>query len=208
MRLLSSTDKEILDWHVLSEDLVQVDWKYKTDFILGSEQTNVFLASFTTAHARLRLYDVLDRLGERVLYFDTDSVVYLHKEGQEDVKTGDFLGDLTDELGGRWIVEFVSAGPKNYAYLLNDGDTCCKVKGFTLNHRNAKKINFEKMCSEVFLWHFHATTTGVQIENPREICRDPKKQQIFNRAQNKTYSVVYDKRKTVSDFDTLPYGYK
>lgn len=32
--------------------------------------TSIFLASFTTAHARLRLYSVLDQLGENVLYFN------------------------------------------------------------------------------------------------------------------------------------------
>ena len=103
------------------------------------------------------------------MYFDTDSVVYVIKEGEQEPLVGDFLGDLTDELDGKHIVEFVSAGPKNYAYLLNDGDTQCKVKGFTLNHQNAKKINFRTMCSEVFLtatcwgqsWKIHGKYAGI-----------------------------------------------
>ena len=185
-----------------------MDWKYVEAFLEENDTTNVFLASFTTAHTRLRLYRVLDQLEERVLYFDTDSVVYITREGEEEPKVGDFLGDLTDELGGRHIVEFVSAGPKNYAYLLNDGEACCKVKGFTLNHENAKKINFETMCSEVFLWHLYRESSGLKIKNKRKICRDPKKQVLFNRAEEKLYSVVYDKRRVISNFDTLPYGYK
>ena len=207
LRFLSSTEKEIVDWHILSPDLVQVDWKYKKEFLSENQLTNVFLAAFTTAHARLRLYEILDQLGERVLYFDTDSVIYITKEGEGEPPLGDFLGDLTDELKGRHIVEFVSAGPKNYSYLLNDGDSCCKVKGFTLNHQNAQRINFSTMCSEVFLWYFHGVSSGASLENPRKICRDPKKQIIFNRVENKNYSLVYDKRRMVDNFDTLPYGY-
>ena len=34
---------------------------------------------------------------------------------------GDYLGDLTDELDGDYITTFISGGPKNYAYLTNNG---------------------------------------------------------------------------------------
>ena len=47
-----------------------------------------------------------------MLYFDTNSVIYKSTTGEDLLETGDFLGDLTDELGGHEIVEFVSAGPK------------------------------------------------------------------------------------------------
>ena len=204
---MSSTDKEILDWHILSEDMVQIDWKYVSDFMSANDMTNVFLAAFTTAHARLRLYDVLDSLNQKVLYFDTDSVIYVIRDGEDEPVIGDFLGDLTDELGGKHIVEFVSAGPKNYAYRLNDETVCCKVKGFTLNHENAKNVNFDSMCSEVFLWHFFRSSASLSIENPRQICRDPKRQCLFNRHQAKSYSVVYDKRRVLQNMDTLPYGH-
>jgi hypothetical protein len=49
---------------------------------------------------------------------------------------GEYLGDLTDEIDpkdGNYIVEFVSAGPKNYAYKTDKGVTKCTIKGFTLN---------------------------------------------------------------------------
>jgi hypothetical protein len=46
------------------------------------------------------------------------------------------LGEFTNELkpkDGNYIREFVSAGPKNYAYQLESGKTFCKIKGFTVN---------------------------------------------------------------------------
>ncbi|MCP3664594.1 MAG: hypothetical protein GY696_19240, partial [Gammaproteobacteria bacterium] len=85
-----------------------------------SNKTNVVLAAYVTAHARLRLYTFLEKLQDRVLYFDTDSVFYTSKPGQENLPIGDFLGDLTDELEGygegSYVTEFISAGPKNYCY--------------------------------------------------------------------------------------------
>lgn len=41
--------------------------------------TNIFVGLFTTAWARLELYNVMDMLGENVLYVDTDSCIYVNK---------------------------------------------------------------------------------------------------------------------------------
>jgi len=47
-----------------------------------NERINIFVAAFTTCHARLKLYESLEQLQQRVLYFDTDSVIYTSKPGQ------------------------------------------------------------------------------------------------------------------------------
>ena len=178
--------------------MVQIDFACKDE--------NIVLASFTTAHARLCLY-VLHKLGKSVLYFDTDSVIYLLPDGRDVVPTGDYLEDLTDELNGNHIVEFVSAGPKNYSYKLDNGLCHCKVKGFTLNHQASKKLNFEKLYEEVFLWHFNKSTTNTIISTSNRIRRNPLNQSIFNKHENKKYRVVYTKRVVMDNFDTKPYGY-
>ncbi|KAF0047692.1 hypothetical protein F2P81_001325 [Scophthalmus maximus] len=41
---------------------------------------NVFVAAFTPAYGRLTLYSYLQQLQDRVLYFDTDSLIYVSKE--------------------------------------------------------------------------------------------------------------------------------
>ena len=43
------------------------------------------MACFTTSHARLMLYDKLDYLQEKVLYFDTDSIIYID-DGTKNIK--------------------------------------------------------------------------------------------------------------------------
>ena len=111
-RKLANLTLKIAGWHILNDDMVQLEFENVKEFVTTNMQTNVILASFTTAHARLRLYDVLQHLGQSVLYFYTDSVIYKTDENQDTIKTGDYLGELTDELQGHHIVEFVSAGPK------------------------------------------------------------------------------------------------
>jgi len=110
------------------------------DSRINTFKTNVVIATFVTAQARLKLYNEIEKLGKRVLYFDTDSIIYVSTDNlnEYDPTIGEYLGDLTnkiDESDGNFIVEFVSAGPKNYAYKTetDKGVTKCTIKGFTLN---------------------------------------------------------------------------
>ena len=66
----------------------------------------------------MHLYAYLDKLGERALYCDTDSVIFVQKADEPPlIECGDALGDMTSELkANEYISEFVSGGPKNYAY--------------------------------------------------------------------------------------------
>ncbi len=80
---------------------------------------NFFTVTMTTAHARLMLYDLLDKLQERVIYCDTDSLIFTSKAGEWVPPKGPYLGDLTDEPNNGvvcglpeedYIIEFVSRG--------------------------------------------------------------------------------------------------
>ena len=79
--------------------------------------TDVLLAAFVTAQARLRLYAMLSLIGERVIYHDTDSIVYEYVPGMPDVPLGDRFGEWGSELGKNHVMtDFVALGPKTYAY--------------------------------------------------------------------------------------------
>ena len=70
---------------------------------------NIFVASFTTSRARDRLYEALQLLRERVLYYDNDSVIYLEEPGQPNPPLEDYLGESTSELeADDYVEEFVS----------------------------------------------------------------------------------------------------
>ena len=59
------------------------------------------------------------------------------------------MGDMTSELRPtEYVSEFVSGGPKNYAYKKVDTvkartDTICKVRGITLNYSAKQLVNFD-----------------------------------------------------------------
>ena len=78
--------------------------------------TNDVIGSYVTAGARLHLYDYLEKLQERALYTDTDSVVFIQtRDGAALVEIGDCSGAMTSELKPNEIIsEFVSGGPKKY----------------------------------------------------------------------------------------------
>ncbi len=106
----------------------------------------MFIGAFTTAHARLELYDLMDKLGDRVLYSDTDSVIFVSRDGDWIPPLGDHLGELTDEIGdGDYITEFCSSGPKSYGYRTAKGKACMKAKGITLNAKNAQAIRLDSL---------------------------------------------------------------
>ena len=187
----------------INDELIEVHFENTEEFVEPNGKTNVVIAAFTTANARLKLYGVLEELDRRVLYFDTDSVIYVSKEGDWEPPTGSYLGELTDELDGNHIATFCSGGPKNYGYKLNTGETVCKVRGITLNYRTVQDVNLELMYNMVK----GVGPDKVIVKIPHKIVRDKNEKNIISRNESKQYRVVYNKRVIVNDFDTLPYGF-
>ena len=137
---------DITHFSFISEDVALIQWRHADGYGGQTRDINVFLGAFTTAHARLELYDLMDKLGDRLLYSDTDSVVFVSKDGDWEPPLGPYLGDLTDEIGGGdYITEFSSSGPKTYSYRTASGKTCMKAKGITLNAENSKLIKLDTL---------------------------------------------------------------
>ena len=62
-------------------------------------------------------YKLLEALDRRVLYFDTDSCIYVHKPDEWNPNIiNNRLGEWGDELPQAKITKFVGLGPKNYGY--------------------------------------------------------------------------------------------
>ncbi|GIY60994.1 hypothetical protein CDAR_381111 [Caerostris darwini] len=59
--------------------------------------TNIFIAAFSTAWARLKLYQEMDKLDENVLYHDKDGITYA-SDGKNDLPPDNSLGEFTNEL--------------------------------------------------------------------------------------------------------------
>jgi len=135
------------------DSMACVTYTTEDDFLESLTNTNPVIAAFVTAQARLELYKYLDQLQDRVMYFDTDSIIYLTRPTDSyTVPTGSYLGQMTDELRGygegAYIQEFVAGGPKNYGYRVysKDGvfvEEICKIRGIRLNFKNKRSVNFD-----------------------------------------------------------------
>ena len=192
----------------VTDEVVEMRWKNKNEFVEASKRTNVVLAAYTTAQARLKLYSYLEKLEKRPLYADTDSIIFATDENEWKPSLGDYLGDLTDEVPANKITHFVTGGPKNYGYKLDKPDTnsiqtFCKVRGITLNYKNALDINFDTVLDLV-------TTGGdkkITVTDEHKISRNQKHSRVVTKTESKDYKIVFDKRIITADFNTIPYGY-
>ena len=189
---------------MVNDDMIEVQYRNTGEFAEQNNKVNVVIAAFTTAYARLKLYDLLDLLQERVLYYDTDSVIYVHKPDKPDPPLGNYLGDLTDELNGDYITSFVSGGPKNYAYRTKGGKTDTKIRGITLDYAATGKLNHDVVRALV---HLHTNCDTDAVDMPFKITRDKKEKNIVTKKMKKDYRVVYNKRVITENYETLPYGY-
>ena len=114
---LESDQNDVTQVHVINDNMVEVHFKNKAeDVAINPNLNNIFVAAFTTCWASLRLYEALELLGERVVYYDTDSVIYMEDTAnpeQPQPILGDYLGDFTSELKrDDHITELSVADPK------------------------------------------------------------------------------------------------
>ena len=218
LELVNDNSIEVTSMDFISDNVARTTHR-KTNSLVTLANRNVVIASFVTAYARLELFEVLFKLGTNVLYYDTDSVIYVtNKMSGHTLKTGSYLGDLTDELAGKncsekWIEHFCSTGPKSYSFRTNlytrthaDGRTTTErdeivhVKGFSLKGDVKKMITFDSLKSCVVDQHREIETCYT------EFVRD-NNQTINVQQAKKTFRFTFDKRIVLDDFTTLPYGY-
>ena len=215
-KLLSDTTITVDDAFPISEDFIQVKYSKKDYFKDESPHSNVVIAAYVTAHARCELYNLLDKLGERCVYYDTDSVIFRYKKNDWKPQTGIFLGQLTDEIKtdkepNNYIKKFVSLGAKNYAYEVhnpdkNESKCVCKCKGLTLNFKTSSYVNFDTM--KQLLEEFVATEKRTIINVPQFNIRTNNKFEVLSKNTNKIYRITYDRRVLRPDLTTRPFGYR
>ena len=200
----------VKETRIFNDDVMEVSVMKKEDACESGGKTNIFIASFTTALARLKLYDELEKLGEQVLYYDTDSIIYTWKEGQPFVPTGIFLGQMTDELEGDTIVEFGSSGPKSYSYQTAGGKSECKNKGTKSSYAINQVLNCDSMLHHIKqeLCNPLRMRRAMAIEIKDHFVRDNTHKTVGLTDLVKVFGVNWDKR--VVDKSTgksYPFGY-
>jgi hypothetical protein len=118
-RFLATPSNEVAGLVFDSDDFACSSWRYNAEEkVPNLLHTNEVTGAYVTAGAKIHLYKYLDRLQQRALYCDTDSVTSIQPNDQPAVfEMGECLGSMPSELKpGIHIDEIVSGGPKNYAY--------------------------------------------------------------------------------------------
>ncbi|CAH3188794.1 unnamed protein product, partial [Porites lobata] len=85
--LITDAALDISTLRLCTDDILEAVYTSAQDNTVKGTKTNIFVAAFTTCHARLKLYESLDTLQEQVLYYDTDSVIYRWRPDQPSITT-------------------------------------------------------------------------------------------------------------------------
>ena len=209
-KLINNDSIIVKSVNVYSDDVMEVTTIQKEGACAPNVKGNIFIALFTTAIARLKLYEALDVLQQRVLYYDTDSVIYKSKPDDGTLPLGKFLGQFTDEIGRDFIDEFGSAGPKSYSYRTNEGKTECKSKGLENTHAVREVLNCNSMLNHIQLELKNPEESKRQLKTTvfNHFVRNSKVKSIHLEDMVKIFQVNWDKRvveKTTGV--TYPYGF-
>jgi len=213
-RFLVTPGIEVQNIMFASDEVVWISWQYSLEERVPSlRHTNEVIGAYVTAGARIHLYSYLNRLQDKAIYCDTDSVIYIQPIGEPKlVETGDNLGQMTSELKPNEIIsEVVCAGPKNYAYRTinsstGESSTICKVRGFTLNYSASQLVNFGKM-KDMIVSMDDTQTVTVRTSNKIKRKRGTGGVNIISQPEEKTYRVSFLKRRRLNDNTSLPFGY-
>src|SRR5678815_6105947 len=158
--VVCTSDKQV--WELINQcdnevtSVIPIGCKYVVTVVKNalaertSTATNIPIASFTTAYARIKLYELLNKVKQRALYCDTDSCIFVAGENDEVIETGNFLGELTDEIADygseAYADSFVCTGPKSYACLLYTSDAADERSSVDLGGRRIiKKKKIKKI---------------------------------------------------------------
>ena len=197
---------ESLSLAFLNDSTVYASYEIKDEFVRQSYNTNIYIACFTTAWARLRLYEMIDRIGRNVCYMDTDSVVYIEDDSTKyifDKYIGDSLGEWTDELDGKHIDFWACAQSKDYGYIKSDGKYVGKVKGFRVTAETEDKMNHQSRIDLI-----KGSVISVDINYSQFTIKNS---QIFTKDLIKQWGFQFDKRRIIkvgeNEIDTVPYGF-
>ncbi|CAI5452334.1 unnamed protein product [Caenorhabditis angaria] len=212
--LNSAWEYEMTSLDDIQHDITMISRMKLDDYLDTKKYANVVFGVITTAVARLILYGAMKMVGhERLGYCDTDSIVFIEKDGEnlcgDLVGTG--LGKLESEVPeGLKIAKFVAVAPKCYCYELTKMDGThvkfvIKAKGVTLDAANSNIVTFgemERMAKELI--------AEQHIEPIHAKVRGMKKKMlvsITNYETRKIVQPVVDKLRLCKDGTTLPHGY-
>ena len=203
---------------------------------MGKSNTNSILAAHVTMYGRLKLFDVMHNLGQRVLYCDTGYINISLKQNKLQTQSlpspkrllikmlpqpSNHLGEWSDELNGGFINKVIFLGAKNYAYryLLQQfmfhidhrvGDKwTVKARGFTLGEDTLHVLNGTAMERQLRAFVFENKEDVIYVH--QKGFKRSRMMEITTVDVSKKHKVVMDKRAIMFADDqqviTKPFGF-
>lgn len=209
LKLLRDTSIEIRSLLLINDQTYLVTYKSKNVQDINPGRTSYSFTSFVTSWARLELFNLMEKINsvreDRVLYCDTDSVIFVERDDDPKIPTGDLLGQLTDELANdERCVAGVFLGSKSYTLQISRGDQMrdiIKVKGLTCSANTRHILNFDTLDEYI-------RSGKVPLQLPQTLFRSKKAiQKIETVTVHKMLRMTTDKRIVMRDMTTVPYGY-
>lgn len=131
----------------ISPGVYKASYNLKEEFIEPVRHGNIFIAAKVTETARCVLHRQMLRIGpERVIYCDTDSIIFLWDKIQQ--LTGVGLGKWTNEYPNEKIIQVYALAPKLYSLQLEKKDAIketFRAKGVQMTLENQEKMTFERV---------------------------------------------------------------
>ncbi|KAL3095127.1 hypothetical protein niasHT_027946 [Heterodera trifolii] len=211
---------DVMDIELMDEDndVFMLTYKPKEEFVDENKYSNVVISLYTTSMARLYLYEVLKKVtntpGCEILYYDTDSIIYVHPEDNDPLPTGKgHLGELTDEKPDHNILEFISAGCKNYGLKLERKDNGeieydLKIRGITLDEQTVQTIHYDSVKDQIMRYGSDDPADPIIVTYPHFIRPNLIQGKVYTQSLTKHYQPVFTKGIINNAFQVLEFGYR
>lgn len=142
--------QESLRFRHVNGCVFKVRYKVHDTLVENNRFLNVPIAASVTAHAQVVLMRQMFKIGpERVLYCDTDSIMFLRGKSQEKLNMSG-LGNWEDEHPGERLTRFWALAPK--CYMMEVVSACgasvehpFKCKGVRATEVNRRRINAQSV---------------------------------------------------------------
>lgn len=112
LKFMNDPSVEIINTTYLNDKVVYIQWRYVEEMNVDTTFINPILCAHVTAEASLYLHSFLEKLGEKVLYCDTDSIIFIEHPNDQKIETGPYLGQMGDKMDAygseAYTVKFIS----------------------------------------------------------------------------------------------------
>jgi len=189
-------DRNEMTIRKLEEGRFKIKYTVPSHCAKPNSKYNVFIAAMVTAQARCILHRQMIHIGpERMLYCDTDSLIFIHAHGKQFISGG--LGNWTDEYPEDKIVSFYAVAPKCYM-IETENDRILKSKGALLTIRNKSLMTPKVFQRLIYSVMKPGQKESIQLFNmtifPNVSNKEFEYAQMMTRYNTKEFRAVFTKR--------------